>query len=147
VTRLRATPLAPFERDGLKSALSKAGLPADDLGKSSALFWRFETPQDVPVGFGGLEIFGTDALLRSIVILPVLRRSGFGRAIVAAIEQEAQAHNCRALYLVTSDAEFFSRQGYDPCGRDAVPATVRESGEFAVQAEPARKAMVKHLVA
>ena len=139
--RLRATPLAPFERDGLKMALTKAGLPADDIEKTDRLFWRFETQQDVPVGFGGLEIYGHDALLRSVVILPILRKSGFGRAIVAAIEQEAQAHGCRAVHLLTPDTLFFSRQGYDVCRRSAVPRAVRESNEFSAQ--PTFKAMVK----
>ena len=32
-----------------------------------------ETTEDVPVGFGGLEIYGYDALLRSLVILPPVR--------------------------------------------------------------------------
>lgn len=56
--RLLATPLAAWERDGLKAALVKAGLPADDVGDARPLFWRFETAEDIPVGFGGLEIHG-----------------------------------------------------------------------------------------
>jgi hypothetical protein len=50
--RVLAVPLALFERDGLKAALKKAGLPSDDV-----LFSRFETQDAVPVGFGGLEIY------------------------------------------------------------------------------------------
>ena len=80
--RLLATPLAAWERDGLKAALAKTGLPADDVGDAELLFWRFESLNDVPVGFGGLEIHGRDALLRSVVILPRLREIGMGRAIV-----------------------------------------------------------------
>ena len=59
--RLLALPLAAWERDGLKAALVKAGLPADHVGDPRLLFWRFETHEDVPVGFGGLELHGTDA--------------------------------------------------------------------------------------
>src|SRR5262249_15939506 len=65
--RVVATPLAAWERDGLKAALVKAGLPAEDVGDARLLFWRFETVEDIPVGFGGLEIHGSDALLRSLV--------------------------------------------------------------------------------
>jgi amino-acid N-acetyltransferase len=145
VIRLRATPLAPFERDGLAAALRNAGQPYDDVGDPEVLFWRFETPQDVPVGFGGLEVHGRNALLRSIVILPVLQKSGFGRAVVATIEQEAQARRCEAIYLLTPDTLFFSRQGYDLCRRSAVPKAVRTSKSFAVQAALDFKAMVKRL--
>ena len=143
--RLRSTPLATFEREGLKAALTKAGLPADDLETPGPLFWRFETPSDIPVGFGGLEIHGRNAVLRSVVILPVLRKSGFGRAVVSAIEQEAQAHSCGAIYLLTADPRFFTHQGYDLCRRNAVPKAVRASSQFALQAPEGVKAMVKRL--
>ncbi len=76
--RLQATPLAVWERDGVEAALVRAGLPADDLGDPDVLLWRFETYEDVPVGFGGLEIDGDDALLRSVVTLPPLRQVGMG---------------------------------------------------------------------
>ena len=36
--RLLALPLAVWEREGLKSALVKAGLPADDVGDPRQLF-------------------------------------------------------------------------------------------------------------
>src|ERR1700730_1253643 len=114
--RLLATPLAAWERDGLKTALVKTGLPADDVGEAGLLFWRFESLNDVPVGFGGLEIHGRDALLRSGVILPRLRGSGVGGALVEMLEPEAPARQCRAIYLLTtSQAEFFARLGYALC--------------------------------
>lgn len=76
--RLLALPLAAWEREGLKSALVKAGLPADDVGDPHQLFWRFESHEDVPVGFGGLEVHGDEALLHSVVTL--WRRSRTRRA-------------------------------------------------------------------
>ncbi len=130
--RLLATPLAAWERDGLAAALVKAGLPADDVGDPNVLFWRFESYEDVPVGFGGLEVHGSDALLRSVVTLPPLRQTGMGGAIVAALEDEARAHRCRAIYLLTtSEADFFSRLGYAPCVRGDLPDAIRETGQFA----------------
>ena len=45
---LLATPLATWERDGLKAALVKAGLPAEDVTAAKSLFWRFETAADIP---------------------------------------------------------------------------------------------------
>ena len=70
-------PLAVWERDGLAAALAKAGLPTEDIQASGPLFWRFEN-DDVPVGFGGLEIFEDQALLRSVVTLPPVRNRGIG---------------------------------------------------------------------
>jgi N-acetylglutamate synthase-like GNAT family acetyltransferase len=144
--RLIATPLAPWERDGLRAALVKAGLPADDIADPRLYFWRFETYEDVPVGFGGLEIHDSDAVLRSIVTLPPLRQLGMGGAIVAKLEDEARVHKCRAIYLVTtSEEDFFAEQGYSPCKRSEVPKAVRGSGEFAALPASASVAMVKRL--
>jgi N-acetylglutamate synthase-like GNAT family acetyltransferase len=142
---LLATPLAVWERDGLKAALVKAGLPADDVGDARLLFWRFETT-DIPVGFGGLEIHGSDALLRSLVTLPPLRQIGMGAAMVAVLETEARALKCRAIYLLTaSDANFFGRLGYAPCARSEVPEAIRASRQFAEFCGPTAAAMVKRI--
>ena len=80
-----------------------------------------------------------------IVILPMLQQSGFGRAVVQAIELEARAHRCDTVYAVTSSPGFFERQGYDRCDRNAVPQSMRESSQFALQPPPAFNAMVKRL--
>src|SRR6266568_3242009 len=144
--RLLATPLAAWERDGLKAALLKARLPADDVRDARVLFWRFETVEDIPVGFGGLEIHGSDALLRSLVTLPPLRQIGMGAAMVATLETEARALKCRAIYLLTaSDANFFARLGYATCARSDVPQAVRSSQQFAELCPASAVAMVKRL--
>ncbi len=142
--RLLRTPLAAWERDGLKAALVKAGLPADDVGDPHLLFWRFESYEDVPVGFGGLELHGDDALLRSVVTLPPLRQIGIGSAIVSALEVEARANQCRTIYLLTaSDQDFFARLGYAPCARAEVPQAIRDGRQFDALAGAA--AMVKRI--
>jgi N-acetylglutamate synthase-like GNAT family acetyltransferase len=144
--RLIATPLQSWERDGVGAALAKAGLPADDLDDPFVLLWRFETYEDVPVGFGGLEIHGYDALLRSVVTLPPLRQVGMGAAIVAALEAEARARRCRAIYLLTmSEADFFTRLGYEPCTRGDVPEAMRASRQFAALCPPTATVMLKNV--
>lgn len=144
--RLRAVPLAPFERGGLQAALRRAGLPCDNVERFGPLTWRFDTDEDIPAGFGGLEIRGPDALLHSVVTLPPLRGEGFGRAIVAAIEQEAQLFACDAMYLLTTEPSFFARLGYTVCSRSAVPEEVLASSHFESQVSQAAEIMVKPLV-
>jgi len=143
--RLRAVPLATFERDGLKAALRKAGLPCEDVEQSGPLFWRFDTDDDIPAGFAGLELHGPDALLRSLVTLPPLRRGGVGRAIVAAVEQEAGLRGCDVIYLLTEEPDYFARAGYAALSRDAVPEAIRASGQFQSPICAAARAMVKEL--
>src|SRR6202045_1992714 len=98
--KLIARPLRAGERGALAAALAKAKLPTADIEAPGRLFWRFETTDEVPVGFGGLEVHGDDALLRSLVTLPPVRGRGIGAAMVAALEFEARLHECRSLWLI-----------------------------------------------
>ena len=143
--RLRAMPLATFERDGLKAALRRAGLPCEDMEQSGPLFWRFDTDDDIPAGFAGLELYGPDALLRSLMTLPPLRGAGIGRAIVVAIEQEARLRGCDAIYLLTQEPDYFARAGYAALSRDAVPEAIRASSQFQSPICAAAAAMIKEL--
>jgi N-acetylglutamate synthase-like GNAT family acetyltransferase len=142
--QLLARPLEVWERDGLKIALAKVGLPVDDLTEPGPLFWRFEQ-DDIPVGFGGLECHGRDALLRSLVTLPPLRRRGFGRAMVEVLEVEARIRGCRSMYLLTAEPGIFERLGYVACDLEEAPAALRASRLFTLPAPASVGAMMKHL--
>lgn len=142
---LFALPLATWERDGLKAALVRAGLPADDVEQDGPLFWRFER-DDVPVGFAGIEVYQTDALLRSVLTLPPMRERGLGGAMVGAMETEARARGARAIYLATTDgAAFFAKLGYTACERDQVPAAIAAAPLFARLCPAAATVMTKKL--
>lgn len=144
--RLSATPLATWERDGVKAALTKAGLPADDVASATLHFWRFEMDDLTPVGFGALEIHGEHALLRSVVTLPPMRRRGIARGIVKALEAEAQIAGCRTIWLLTtSAADLFGRLGYESCERTNVPAAIRQTQQFAVLCPASATVMTKAL--
>ena len=144
--QVTAFPLATWEREGIKAALRKAGLPADDVEAPDRLFWRFETADLVPVGFGGLEIHGKDALLRSVVTLPPIRGQGLGAAIVAVLEVEARVLGCRAVWLLTTTAaDYFADLGYAACERADVPPSIRESRQFAALCPASATVMTKRL--
>jgi N-acetylglutamate synthase-like GNAT family acetyltransferase len=73
-----------------------------------------------------------------------LRELGMGAAIVAALEDEARAHRCRAIYLQTQgERDFFARLGYAPCAPDDVPDAVRDSAQVGKAA--AANIMVKKI--
>jgi N-acetylglutamate synthase-like GNAT family acetyltransferase len=144
--RLRAQQLATWERDGLKAALAGAGLPFEDVAEPDRLFWRFETLNDVPVGFGGLEAHGKHALVRSVVTLPPLRKRGIGRAIIATLEAEAQLRGCEEVFvLITGPTDLFERFGYRGCDRAQMPDEICRTQEFAALTAASAKPMVKRL--
>ena len=127
---LFALPLATWERDGLKAALARAGLPTDDVEHDGPLFWRFER-DDVPVGFAGIEVHGDDAVLRSLLTLPPLRQQGIGGAMIDKMEVEARARGAGAIYLLTRDfVAFFAKRGYVPCSRERLPPAIAAAGPF-----------------
>jgi amino-acid N-acetyltransferase len=143
---LTAFPLAVWEREGLTAALRKANLPADDVTAPAALFWRFSTDDDVPAGFGGLEVYGADALMRSVVTLPPLRGRGIGAVIVAALEVEARLAKCWSVYALTTTAQpLFEKLGYEKLDRSEAPATIRGTTQFSSLCPDSAALMLKRL--
>ena len=116
--------------DYVEARLSAAGLPTADLGSTPATFY-VGTVDGRRVGVGGLERYGPDALLRSLVVEADIRGSGVGTALCGALESAAAAAGVRSLYLLTADAEaFFAAHGYVPVDRAAVPEAIRHTAEF-----------------
>lgn len=110
--------------------LEANGLPTQDVRSKPDCFYVAYDGDDA-VGVGGVEVFGTDGLLRSVVVERAVRGSGFGTAICDAVEAEAEAEGVETLYLLTTTApEFFADRGYAETDRTAAPDTVRRTAEF-----------------
>ena len=115
-----------------KALLEAAGLPFGDLTDAHCEHFFFWGPPDAPTGLVGLELFGNVALLRSLVVSPETRSSGMGSALVRYAENHALSQGVRTLFLLTTTAEgFFARLGYLHATRDAAPAAIRSTREFA----------------
>jgi amino-acid N-acetyltransferase len=102
--------------------------------------------QELPQGVVGLEIYGNDALLRSLAVDPAARGRGCAGALVAQAEQYAQQRGVRRIYLLTtSAADFFARLGYKRLERDEAPGAIRTTSEFAALCPASSVFMVKEL--
>ena len=120
---------APEDRRTLAAALEPYDLPTEDLLAEDISVFRLVVDGS-DAGYGGLESHGTDALLRSVVVLP--QHKGMGRTLVALLEQEATAREITEIHLLTTTAAgFFSKLGYSEAERDSAPAEIRQSREFA----------------
>jgi amino-acid N-acetyltransferase len=110
--------------------LERAGLPTGDLPSANPRFVVAWEGSRI-VGAGALEIFGTAALLRSVVVTEELRGSGLGRSIVRELERIGRDDGVRELVLLTQTARhFFEHQGYRVIDRGDVPEAARGSEEF-----------------
>lgn len=127
-SNLMIRPLAVGERDALAAVLARENLPRDGLDDASGLFWRLDSMQDVPLGYGGIELHGDDALLRSVVTLPPARQRGIGSAIVTVLETEAAIAGCHTIYVLAGAGGLFERLGYGVCGPGRVPRFIAGRG-------------------
>ena len=119
-------------RPGVVALLDAEGLPASDLTEAHLQHFFFTGTQEAPSALVGLEIYGQDALLRSLVVNGAARTQGLGSALVVHAETYAAAHGVRDLYLLTITAEsFFKRRGYRQLDRAAAPPSIKSTREFA----------------
>lgn len=109
--------------DDIKSALTVAGLPVDDLDERGRSYFQLLDGQDSIVGYSGLEECGSACLLRSMMILPEFRSRGYGRQLAELTIAQAPL-GCE-VYLATTSAEtFFEGLGFVAVQRDDVPSTI-----------------------
>ena len=105
-------------------ALAAEHLPTDDLAEDGRLFFRFEEDGNL-LGFGGLELVGEYALLRSVVVPPRSRGQGAGKRITEKLLQRAAELGGTEIYLLTtSAAPFFEAAGFQRIERHAAPPEI-----------------------
>jgi amino-acid N-acetyltransferase len=124
MTNLGMTISAGPAPEAARGLLAAANLPTSDLTDEQLAKFFY-------CGIG-LEIYGAEALLRSLVVDPTVRSKGLGSALVERAEAHAATHGVGTLYLLTTTAEdFFARRGYHRIDRTVAPAAIRTTREFA----------------
>jgi amino-acid N-acetyltransferase len=89
-------------------------------------------PATAPIGIVGLQLFGSDALLRSLIVTASQRKQGLGQRLVEHAEQHARDRGAATVYLLTTTAEaFFRSRGYVVTPRESAPSAIRATPEFA----------------
>lgn len=120
---------ADFDR--VEALLAANDLPHRDVRTGPGRFFLARSGGEF-VGVGGVETYGPDGLLRSVVVREPYRGRGYGTALCAALEEQARERGVETLYLLTTTAAaFFRRRGYEAIPRERVPPKVRETSEFA----------------
>jgi len=116
----------------LKSArrlLLEADLPTQGLEETE--IWCARDGSDRVVGIAGLETWGKQGLLRSVVVDTKSRKNGIGKAVVERILKEARTRDLSEIYLLTETApRFFSKFGFKKVERAGVKGRVLKSVEF-----------------
>ncbi|SER70932.1 arsenic resistance N-acetyltransferase ArsN2 [Natrinema salaciae] len=117
--------------DRLEALLDANGLPTRDVRTKPECFF-VAVSETAWIGIGGVELYGSHGLLRSVVVTEPNRGRGYGAALVDALEEYARANGVESLYLLTTTAAaFFRRAGYEAIERAAVPPRIQRTTEFA----------------
>ncbi len=126
--------------------LETEGLPSSDLIEAPFQHFFFTGTDGAPSGLVGLEIYGNDGLLRSLIVSAIARTQGLGSALVLHAEAYAAAHHVHALYLLTTTAEsYFVHRGYRRIDRTQAPPAIQSSREFASLCPASSALMIKRL--
>jgi amino-acid N-acetyltransferase len=110
--------------------LREFDLAYTDLDKPNVRLFKFSESGKL-VGLGGLEIYGNQALLRSVAVSKEFQCKKYGRFICNWLENWATENQLSELYLLTTTAPgFFAHLGYMIIPRDEFPENLRQTAQF-----------------
>lgn len=130
----------------VRRLLHTSGLPTTDLtAEHLEHFFGWGSRQELR-GVVGLEMYGPEALLRSLSVEEGVRGRGGGKALVAEAERYAQGRGVTRIYLLTTTAAaFFERLGYTAAAREEAPECIRATAEFSGLCPSSSAFLVKEL--
>jgi N-acetylglutamate synthase-like GNAT family acetyltransferase len=135
----------PEDLDGVLGLLAECGLPTVGVAEWLSRYTVAESGGRI-VGVAGLEVHGSDGVLRSVAVDPAHRGGGLGGRLVATAIAAARQAGLRRLYLLTETADaYFPRHGFQPIPRHRASDAVRESVEFSEACPDSAVAMVLEL--
>ena len=114
----------------VQALLRANGLPCVDAGEHIEHF-VLALENGKLVGSVGVELPGSDGLLRSLCVVSNYRNCGIATRLCNRIEAYARNAGVNRLYLLTTTArKFFSRRGYSICSRESLPPAMQATAEF-----------------
>ncbi|WP_254599365.1 arsenic resistance N-acetyltransferase ArsN2 [Burkholderia lata] len=135
----------PSDLNPIRKLLEDSQLPLEDVTALLLDDFLVAVGPDL-MGVIGLERFGSNALLRSLVVSGDGRSRGLGQELVQIMEKRARATGVSSLWLLTTTAKvFFQKAGYTTVHRNEVPTMVQGSREFAELCPATAVCMCKHL--
>jgi amino-acid N-acetyltransferase len=125
------------DQSDIERLLAKANLNTAGIDKHLDRFIVVEneinnrTRDKKMVGTAGIECWGKDGLLRSLVMESESWNAQVGMDLVKVIMALAKKENLERLFLMTSSSEsFFSYLGFNAIDWNDVPTHVKESTQF-----------------
>lgn len=119
------------DQPAIAQLLLDAGLPHTDIGEHLHHFFVARDASGNIVGAIGTEVYGAEALLRSLVVAPGWRRQNMGNALFLHLTHAGRAWGIRRFWLLTTTAAaFFERRGFALTPRNTAPHAIAQTREF-----------------
>ena len=117
-------------RKEILALLQAEKLAVDDLPETLENF-RVVLHNGDFIAVAGFEIYGDNALLRSIAVNKGFRNLGIAAKLIHRMEVLTGIKELHEMYLLTETAaDYFVRHGYKTISRDDVPELVKQSAQF-----------------
>ena len=124
-------PLFQTELPEIETLLKSFDLPVSDLKTAPIQFFGIKK-DGILTATGALEIYNSDAILRSVAVHRNYQNLGLGKQITHFLENKAVEMGVQHLYLLTVTAEhFFKKLNYLEINRNSCPVAILSSTEFA----------------
>lgn len=145
------TPIRKAEKQDLQTIvrlLNAVELPTDDVRELGPAAFLVAVTDVGIVGAVGVELYEGVALLRSLAVGEAARGTGLGTRLTEAAEAQARKHGADAVYLLTTTAApFFRARGYRDIPREAAPAPITQTREYAELCPASAELLEKRLEA
>lgn len=120
----------PEDFESIIRILAKNDLPYSDVKDSPIKFIVAKSEGDI-VGCIGLEVYETDALLRSFAVEPSYRNNGIGAELYKNLLAFALENKVKTLHLLTTTAkDYFFKKGFEVADKNQAPIGIKKSSEF-----------------
>jgi amino-acid N-acetyltransferase len=121
----------PDDIGRVEAALRDSDLPLNGLRDQFGDGYAVAEVNGELIGVEGIEVYGTDGLLRSAAVVSAWRGKGVGDALTRDRIEWARRQGLKSLYLLTMTAgDYWPRFGFRRADRDTAPQAVRQSPEF-----------------
>ena len=115
----------------IESLLSGSSLPLQGVRDHRQHFFVAVEGTEI-IGTIGLEVYGEEGLLRSLVVGENHRSRGVGAVLYDRLLSEARELDIRRLVLLTTTAErYFTQRGFRRIPRSSITGSLAGSAEFA----------------
>jgi len=137
--------LSEEHKAAITQLINDSNLISSDLDLNTQHFFGLFTAHHLSA-IAGLEIYGNNAVLRSVCVDAGFKSKGLGKQIVKEAEAWACKHSISTIYLLTETAEhFFNKLGYKSINRTEAPESVQQSMQFAQLCPSSAVCMIKQL--